>query len=161
MVQIIEKAPQNDLELVFCCRYAAPAAQVFRGWTDPALLVNWFTPRPWKTVQADIDLRAGGAAMIIMESPEGMRVENPGLYLHVDHGRRLVSTNMIGAGWTAAQSQLPLLMDLSFEDDGDGSVFTGSVRHWTKEGYDTHANMGFHHGWGLAAQQLEDLLKTL
>lgn len=67
----------------------APRHQLFRCWTEPALITQWFTPPPWKTVVADIDVRAGGASLITMQGPDGSLMHNPGQYLAVVPDRLL------------------------------------------------------------------------
>ena len=47
----------------------APRDKLFRCWTEPALIVQWFTPPPWKTIHAETDVRAGGASYIVMQGP--------------------------------------------------------------------------------------------
>ncbi|MFZ1773086.1 MAG: SRPBCC domain-containing protein, partial [Rhizobiaceae bacterium] len=42
----------------------APRASVWRCWTEPALMLKWFTPKPWKTVEVNQDFRPGGASLI-------------------------------------------------------------------------------------------------
>ena len=34
---------------------------VWKAWTTPEYLKQWFTPAPWKTVGCEIDLRPGRA----------------------------------------------------------------------------------------------------
>ena len=76
-----DSADSRELELT---RFiAAPPALVYRAWTDPALLLQWFTPAPWKTTKAELDVRAGGSNLIVMEGPEGQVVPNRGVYLEV------------------------------------------------------------------------------
>ncbi|MBI4048510.1 MAG: SRPBCC domain-containing protein [Devosia nanyangense] len=36
---------------------------------------------------------------------------------------------------------------------------TRRARHWTVEDRQVHEKMGFHEGWGMCADQLEELLK--
>ena len=51
--------PARDLLLD---REVAPSAEaLWRGWTDPELLKQWFCPLPWRVTEAEIDLRPGGA----------------------------------------------------------------------------------------------------
>ena len=35
-----------------------------RAWTEPELLVQWFTPKPWETPIAEVDLRPGRIAIV-------------------------------------------------------------------------------------------------
>ena len=60
-----------DRELVLQRVLNAPREKLWRCWTTPALIVQWFTPPPWKTVKAVMDVRAGGSSNITMQSPEG------------------------------------------------------------------------------------------
>ncbi|MEO6797913.1 MAG: SRPBCC family protein [Candidatus Dormibacter sp.] len=70
-------------------RLPAPASEVFRWWTDPERLREWITPVG--TVEADVDLRVGGALRIVMKG-DGRVIEHTGRYLEVDPPRRLVFT---------------------------------------------------------------------
>lgn len=31
--------------------------QVWKGWTTPEILTKWFCPEPWKTIEAEVDLK--------------------------------------------------------------------------------------------------------
>ena len=42
------------------CDRDLPPDAIWRAWTTPALLMQWFCPRPWSVVECDIDLRPGG-----------------------------------------------------------------------------------------------------
>ena len=35
---------------------------VWAAWTQPEHLTKWFTPSPWTTPEAEVDLRPGGGA---------------------------------------------------------------------------------------------------
>ncbi|HEX9184072.1 MAG TPA: SRPBCC domain-containing protein [Burkholderiales bacterium] len=39
--------------------------------------------------------------------------------------------------------------------------YTARARHWTKEDREAHEKMGFHQGWGIAADQLEALVAKI
>ena len=45
--------------------------KLFRCWTEPALITQWFTPPPWTTMHAETDPRIGGASYIVMKGPDG------------------------------------------------------------------------------------------
>lgn len=44
-----EAAPVADRELVMTRLIDAPREKLFRAWTDPELLKQWFAPLPWTT----------------------------------------------------------------------------------------------------------------
>ena len=51
--------PEAHHELSLTRLIDAPREKLFRCWTEPALIVQWFTPPPWKTTLAEVDVRAG------------------------------------------------------------------------------------------------------
>ena len=65
----IEVDPTTDLVLDRVVDVSPRA--VWDAWTDPDLLVQWFTPAPWTTVKAEVDVRPGGRMHTVMASPEG------------------------------------------------------------------------------------------
>ncbi len=151
----------TDRELVLQRVLNAPREKLWRCWTEPALIVQWFTPPPFKTVRAEISLRAGGASNITMQSPDGQEFPNRGVYLEVVPNERLVFTDAFVSAW--APSDKPFMTGiLTFEDAGEGkTLYTARVRHWTVADREAHEKMGFHQGWGIATNQLEALAQKL
>lgn len=138
----------------------APPSRVYQAWTDPALVTQWFTPPPFKTVSAETDVRAGGATLIVMEGPDGTQYPQRGVYLEVVPNRRLVFTDAYVRAWEP--SAKPFFTGiLTFAEEGSGTRYTAVARHWTKEDRDAHDGMGFQTGWGIATDQMEAMLKRL
>ena len=134
---------------------AAPE-QVYRAWTEPELLKQWFAPQPFTTPVAELDVRPGGASLIVMRGPDGMEMPNRGVYLEVVPNRRLVFTD----AW--APSDKPFMtVILTFEPEGAKTRYAVRVRHWTAADRQTHEQMGFYQGWGLCADQMEALVKAM
>ena len=88
-----------DRELVLTRLINAPRAKVYRAWTDPELLKQWFAPKPWTVTQAELDVRPGGMCMFVMQSPEGQDFPNHGVYLEVVKNKRLVTTDAYVKAW--------------------------------------------------------------
>jgi uncharacterized protein YndB with AHSA1/START domain len=86
-------------ELVLIRIIDAPCEKVFKAWTDPELLEQWFAPPPWTTPVADVDVRQGGANLIVMRDPEGHEFPNRGVYLEVVENERLVFTDSYTTAW--------------------------------------------------------------
>ena len=70
-----------DRELVLTRLVAAPREKLYRAWTEPGLLKQWFAPRPYTTPMAELDERPGGANLIVMRGPDGKDMPNRGVYL--------------------------------------------------------------------------------
>ncbi len=89
--------PALDLELK---REVAVAPHlVWRAWTEPALLTQWFTPAPWRTTHCEIDLRPGGQFRTVMEGPNGEKNDSTGCFLYVIPETLLVFTDALGPGY--------------------------------------------------------------
>ena len=153
--------PSNDRELVLSRVIDVPRERLFRCWTEPALIVQWFTPPPWKTVHAETDVRAGGSSNIVMQGPDGTEMPNRGVYLEVVQNERLVFTDAFTSAWVPSEKPFFTCV-LTFEDLGNGKTrYTARARHWTVEDCKGHEAMGFHTGWGIATDQLAALAATL
>ncbi|MDP3510850.1 MAG: SRPBCC family protein [Candidatus Melainabacteria bacterium] len=138
----------------------APPAKVFRAWTEPDLIVQWFTPPPYKTISAEVDLRAGGSNVIVMQAPDGTEIPNRGIYLEVVKNERLVFTDAYTSAWVP--SEKPFMTGiLTFEEYEGKTKYTARVMHWTVADREAHEKMGFHEGWGIATDQLEALVAKL
>lgn len=147
-------------ELVLTRLIAAPPEKVYRCWTEPALLQQWFAPKPYTTPVAELDVRPGGTALIVMRGPDGKDLPNPGVYLEVVPGRRLVSTDAYVSAWVP--SAKPFLTIIVTFDPEDGKTrYTARARHWSAADCEAHEKMGFHDGWGRCTDQLEELVATL
>ncbi len=147
-------------ELVLTRLIAAPPDNVYRCWTEPALLKQWFAPKPYTTPVAELDVRPGGTALIVMRGPDGKDLPNPGVYLEVVPGRRLVSTDAYVSAWVP--SAKPFLTIIVTFDPEDGKTrYTARARHWSAADCEAHEKMGFHDGWGRCTDQLEELVATL
>jgi uncharacterized protein YndB with AHSA1/START domain len=152
--------PSSDRELVLTRLIDAPPATVYRAWTEPALLKQWFAPLPYTTPVAELDVRPGGANLVVMRAPDGTELPNRGVYLEVVPNRRLVFTDAYVDAW--APSDKPFMtVILTFEDESGKTRYTARVRHWTVADRETHEKMGFHQGWGQCADQLAALVARL
>jgi uncharacterized protein YndB with AHSA1/START domain len=91
-------------ELVLERTFDAPPELVYRCWTEPELLKRWFTPAPWSTSHAELDVRPGGSSLVVMKDPEGNEHPNPGVYLEVVPNRKIVFTDAYVDAWTPAEN---------------------------------------------------------
>jgi len=128
-------------ELVLTRLIDAPPENLFRCWTEPQLIKQWFAPRPYTTPIAEVELRVGGHNLVIMKSPEGQEIPYSGDW--IPSGKPFMTAI------------------LTFEPEDGKTRYTARVRHWSKEDYDAHEKMGFHQGWGQCADQLAELAKSL
>ena len=152
--------PETSFELSLTRLIDAPRDKLFRCWTEPALLVQWFTPPPWKTTHADTDVRVGGSSNIVMQGPDGTEMPSRGVYLEVVNNEKLVFTDAYTSAWVPSGKPFFTCV-LTFEDEGGKTRYTARALHWTAEDCKSHEDMGFHEGWGVCTDQLAALAATL
>jgi uncharacterized protein YndB with AHSA1/START domain len=155
-----EAAPAAKRELVLTRLIDAPREKLFRCWTEPELLKQWFAPLPYTITHAELDVRSGGSNYIVMRSPEGQDMPLRGVYLEVVPNERVVFTDAYTRPWEP--SDKPFFTGIiTFEDEGGKTRYTARALHWTAEDCEAHEKMGFHEGWGQCADQMAALAKTL
>ena len=121
MTPKVEATPGSERGLVLGRIIDSPREKVFRAWTDPALLKQWFAPLPWTTPVAETDVRPGGGNLIVMRSPDGKEIPARGVYLEVVANERLVFTG----SYTKEPSEKPFMTaNLTFEDVGGKTKYT-------------------------------------
>jgi uncharacterized protein YndB with AHSA1/START domain len=147
-------------DLILTSLIDAPPEKLYRAWTDPALLTQWFAPLPWTTPSATLDVRPGGTCLIVMRGPDGTEFPNPGVYLEVVPNQRLVFTNAYTQAWEPSEKPFMTVI-LTFQNEAGKTRYTAQVRHWTIADREAHEQMGFHQGWPLCTEQLAALVATL
>jgi uncharacterized protein YndB with AHSA1/START domain len=152
----------SDLDLTLTRRMAVAPDRVWRAWTEPELIKQWFAPKPVVTREVTIDLRPGGAFCTLMVMPDGTEYPNEGCILLVEPQRRLVFTECLAGGFRpVANPMIAMTAEIIIEADGDGTRYTARAMHGDPDTVKRHEEMGFHDGWGTAATQLEALARTL
>lgn len=150
----------DERDLVLTRLMDAPRAKLWRCWTEPELLKKWFTPPPFTVPHAEMDVRSGGNSLVTMRGPDGKDIPIPGMYLEVIKHEKLVFTDAYVGDWRPSAKPFMTAI-ITFADEGNKTRYTATARHWSMEDREAHEKMGFHTGWGIAADQLEALAKTL
>jgi uncharacterized protein YndB with AHSA1/START domain len=70
----------------------APRDRVYRAWTDPAQLKEWFGPEKVRTRELVADVRVGGTYRWDVISPDGEEMTCLGQYRELDPGKKVVFT---------------------------------------------------------------------
>jgi len=144
-------------DLVLTRLIAAPPAAVFRAWTDPETMKQWFAPLPWTVPRAEVDLRVGGTNTVVMRGPDGNEFPSSGVYLEIVPNERLVFTDAFTSAWEPSAKPFMTVV-LTFAPEAGGTRYTARVRHWSEADREAHEKMGFHQGWAQCTEQLAALL---
>lgn len=72
--------------------YGYPRDAVFRAWTDPTSIGQWFGPKGYRAEVQECDLRVGGRWKFLMIGQGGTSVVHQGTYVEIAPHDRLVFT---------------------------------------------------------------------
>lgn len=148
-------APQR--ELVITRIFNAPRALVFKVWTDPKHLAQWWGPNGYTNPVCTVDLRPGGALYIEMTGEDGVAIPNKGVFHEVTPPERLVFTT------TAFEDehgipQLEILNTVIFEDDDGKTRLTLRARVIQAAPEMAVSLSGMEQGWNESLDRLADEL---
>lgn len=154
--------PNTELDLLITRLLRAPRALIWKAWSDPNHLKEWWCPKPWVTEIRGFDMRAGGDFYTFMSGPDGGTSDNPGCFLEVIPMERIVTTSALVGGFRPAPNPwLPMTAIITMSDEDGGTRYTAQVMHQNKAGRDQHEQMGFFEGWGICIQQLDEYALSL
>jgi uncharacterized protein YndB with AHSA1/START domain len=146
----------GKLEIYVTTTFDAPRELVFRAYTDPELVPQWWGPRYLTTTIDKLEARSGGSWRIIQRDPDGNEYSFHGVFHEVAAPDRIIQT--------FEYEGMPghvTLETATFEDlGGKTRVVTQSVFQSVEDrdgmvmsGMDTGVNEGY--------EQLVELLATL
>lgn len=142
---------------------AAPRPLVWKVWTDPKHLAQWWGPNGFTNPVCEWDARVGGAIRIHMRGPEGTPYDTIfpmiGVFREVVAPERLVFTNCpVDA---AGKPTLEGLTTVTFAELGSKTRLTLETSAVAVVDYATRMLEGMEMGWAQSIDKLEELLKSL
>lgn len=138
----------------------ASPATLYRCWTEPKLLKQFFAPAPGETIEAVIDPTPGGRFYTLMRFEEHGDIDGEGCVLIADPGKRFSWTDALSEGYRPNKTPF-FTADIRFEAIPEGCRYVVTAKHADEDTAAQHASMGFEQGWGTVATQLEHLAATL
>ena len=72
--------------------FDAPRELVFKAWTDPKHLAQWWGPRYFTNPVCEVDARPGGRILIHMQGPDGAIYPMSGVFDELVEPERIVMT---------------------------------------------------------------------
>jgi len=76
--------------------FDAPRELVWRMWTEPEHVAQWWGPNGFTNTIEIMDVRPGGVWKFVMHGPDGTDYANKFVYLEVDRPSRLVYDHVSG-----------------------------------------------------------------
>ena len=146
-----------ERELVLTRIFDAPRVLVWRAWTDPKHLAQWWGTQGFTNPVCEIDPRPGGALRIVMRAPDGVEYPMIGVFREISPPARLVFTNI-----AVDQAGKPILDGLTtvlFAEQGGKTKLTLQTRAAALVDYAAAYLAGMEAGWNQSLDRLADRLR--
>jgi uncharacterized protein YndB with AHSA1/START domain len=110
----------TDRQIVATRVFNAPRDLVFKVWTDPEHVVNWWGPRGFTNTIETMDVRPGGIWRFVMHGPDGVDYGNLITYDEVVPPELIAYTH----GSTDPDDPTEFLARVEFAEEGAGTRIT-------------------------------------
>jgi uncharacterized protein YndB with AHSA1/START domain len=148
---LLQTVPGDD-PLVLECTLPASCDQLFRAWTEPDEVMQWFGYKAGSMISAEIDLREGGAWRFVMVRDEQATRALQGTYSAIEPGKRLEFTwqHVVEAvDGTRTESGIS---QVRVEFSAHGKATRLNLRHEGIEARDSRLGVGA--GWNASLNSL-------
>ncbi len=140
--------------------FAAPVSRVWKAWTQPELLDQWWAPKPWTANTKEMDFREGGKWLYAMEGPNG---EKHWARTDFQSVKTLVSFIGLDAFIDEKGNKNTGLPESTWKVEFDESSITTTlvsveIEYDSSEDLEKILEMGFIEGFSAALQNLDELL---
>jgi uncharacterized protein YndB with AHSA1/START domain len=145
----------SDQEIVMTRIFDAPRELVFKAYTDPQAIEQWWGPRIYVTIVDQMDVRPGGKWRFINRNSDGAEFAFHGEYQEVVPPERLVCTFEF-----EGMSGHVVISTLIFEDLGGKTKVTSTSLFPTVDDRDGMLDSGMESGARDSWERLAEYLET-
>jgi uncharacterized protein YndB with AHSA1/START domain len=146
----------NEREVVITRVFDAPRALVFKMWTDPKHMIQWWGPKGFTNPVCELDARPGGALRIVMRAPDGAEYPMKGVFQEIVPPERLVFTSI--AVDQEGNHLLEGLTTVTFAEQGGRTTLTLHTRAVGIAPMAPRMLAGMEAGWTQSLERLEALV---
>jgi uncharacterized protein YndB with AHSA1/START domain len=147
--------PADD-QILITREFDAPRHLVFRAWTEPDLIRQWWHANRGEIKSIAVDLRVGGEWRYVMVTPDGFEVAFHGEYLEIVPDERMVHTEVY-----EAMPDSHAVETVEFAEAGGRTLVTMLVRCQKKEHRDAYIESGMEDGLQDALDLMEQVALSL
>ena len=159
----------NEQERMVVTRiFDAPRELVWKAWTDPKYVMQWWGPKGFTSPFCKMDFRVGGKFHCCMRTPDGQEFWNGGEYHEIVPYEKIVSSMYFAdsKGNKIDPAQLGIEHE-AIEDACDVTLFEDLGNGQTKltfignEPMESAKNSGQLEGWNQILDKLADVVASL
>jgi uncharacterized protein YndB with AHSA1/START domain len=155
---LVSKDAANK-NLVVTREFDAPVEQVWKAWTQSALLDQWWAPKPYQARTKTMDFREGGHWLYAMVGPDGSETWCRADYKTVDPGKGFTATDAFCDAEGKVTDAFPNMhWDTRFVPNGSGTKVTVLITFANEADMQKILEMGFEPGFTAALGNLDEVL---
>jgi uncharacterized protein YndB with AHSA1/START domain len=167
-------ARDEDRIFVITRFLAAPRALVFKLWTEPQHIAQWWGPKDFANPVCEMDLRPGGALRITTRAPDGTDYPLKGIFHEITPPERLVASVDLSEhpeSWhdlvnpnrdrTQGRPRVADFWEVTFDEQNGVTKLTVTFHLDCAATRDALIRMGINEGWGQSFDRLEALAEAL
>jgi uncharacterized protein YndB with AHSA1/START domain len=148
--------PSAERELTITRVFDAPCSLVFKMWTDPKHMAQWWGPHDLTNPVCELDVRPGGAILIHMRAPNGEVHPMTGVFREIVEPERLVFTTAVDDA--NGNRLLEGLTTVSFAEHGGKTTLTLQTRAVGFVAIAARMLEGMEAGWTQSLERLDALV---
>ncbi|WP_224095703.1 SRPBCC family protein [Nostoc sp. MS1] len=144
--------------------FNAPRELVWKVWTDPKHVEQWWGPKGFTTRVIEMDLRPGGQWHFVMIGADGTQYPCKGIFQEVVPQERIVATDEFDEGFEKVINvDLPQTMVTTtiFSEEQGKTKLTMVIVHQSADDRRKHEQMGVIAGWNSSFDCLEEFLAKI
>lgn len=149
-----------DKKKIYVTReFDAPVEKVWRAWTEPQLLDQWWAPRPWKAYTTSMDFEQGGKWLYYMEGPDASRHYCMIGYESIVPNKRFEAVDAFCDEKGNINTEFPRMnWIVEFAKTEGGTKVEMEIAFSSVEDLNKIVEMGFQEGFAMAHNNLDELL---
>jgi uncharacterized protein YndB with AHSA1/START domain len=139
--------------------FPAEPKRLWEALTKPALLDQWWAPKPWQTTTVRMDFRVGGQWLYAMNGPAGEKHYGLMEYLAIEPTRRYEAADVFCDAEGKPNAALPRqVFTNSLSPEGKQTRIVTVVQYSSAEDMKRILEMGMQEGISMAYDQLAAML---
>ena len=137
-------------------QFKAPPALVWKAWTEPEYVRQWYGLRSLRVGECSIDLRVGGKWRWVLESDDGQVAAFSGEFRNIVPHRLLERTELF-----EAMPGTDFVTTIQFQEWDGGTLLVSRMQYQSQEHRDGHLQSGMEGGMNETYERLDEVLEEL
>lgn len=139
--------------------FNAPIEKLWKAWTNPDLIAQWWAPKPYRAETLHMEFREGGHWIYCMVSPEGQKHYGRMDYLEIQKPNFFNAQDYFCDEKGNRSEQFPPMhMEIRFQEVEGQTTITSTTTFASAEVMKQMAEMGMVEGFNQAYDQLEEMV---